>query len=110
MRKLIGLVMLVGFFSVAGFAQESAPRAEFFGGYQYTRFDGGTNANGWNTSLTGNVNNWFGVAADFSGAYASPSSVSLGSLDFDSSGMCRLLRTRSAVARTSFTELTRSVI
>ena len=76
MRKLIGLVMLVGFFSVAGFAQESAPRAEFFGGYQYTRFDGGTNANGWNTSLTGNVNNWFGVAADFSGAYASPSSVS----------------------------------
>jgi opacity protein-like surface antigen len=76
MRKLIGLVLLVGFFSVAGFAQESAPRAEFFGGYQYTRFDGGTNANGWNTSLTGNVNNWFGVAADFSGAYASPSSVS----------------------------------
>lgn len=28
-------------------------------------------ANGWNASLTGNVNQWFGVAADFSGAYKS---------------------------------------
>jgi hypothetical protein len=76
MRKHIGLVILIGLFSVVSFAQENAPKAEFFGGYQYTRFDGGQNANGWNTSLTGNVNNWFGVAADFSGAYASPSGVS----------------------------------
>jgi hypothetical protein len=76
MRKHIGLVLLIGLFSLVAVAQENAPRTEVFGGYQFTRFDGGTNANGWNTSLTGNVNNWFGVAADFSGAYASPSGVS----------------------------------
>src|SRR6202022_3364494 len=63
-------------FSLVAVAQESAPKAEFFGGYQYTRFDGGLNANGWNTALTGNLNHWFGVAADFSGAYKSQSGVS----------------------------------
>jgi outer membrane protein with beta-barrel domain len=65
--------------SLATFAQEmqtEAPKAEIFGGYQYTRFDGGLNANGWNSSVTGNLNRWFGVAADFSGAYKSQSGVS----------------------------------
>ncbi|HEX4541976.1 MAG TPA: hypothetical protein VH114_02320, partial [Candidatus Acidoferrum sp.] len=62
MRKFIGLGLLLGMFSVAAFAQETgaAPKAEIFGGYQYTRFDGGVNANGWNTSVAGNLNNWFG--------------------------------------------------
>lgn len=65
--------LLVFFFVVAvsiGVAQ-AAPRAEIFGGYQYTHFDGGPNANGWNASLTGNVNSWFGITADFSGVYPS---------------------------------------
>src|SRR5207249_1502875 len=59
--------------SLQAFAQEmgTAPKAEIFGGYQYTRFDGGVNANGWNTALAGNLNNWFGIAADFGGAYKS---------------------------------------
>ena len=34
------------------------------------------NANGWDTSLTGNLNNWFGIAADFSGAYKSQNGAS----------------------------------
>ena len=78
MRKLIGLALLVSLASMAAFAQESGntPKAEIFGGYQYTRFDGGVNANGWNTSLTGNLNNWFGIAADFSGAYKSQNGTS----------------------------------
>jgi hypothetical protein len=75
-RKFIGFALLFGIFSLVAVAQESAPKAEFFGGYQYTRFDGGLNANGWNTALTGNLNHWFGVAADFSGAYKSQSGVS----------------------------------
>jgi hypothetical protein len=77
MHKFMGLVLLLAM-SSAAFAQEmgAAPKAEIFGGYQYTRFDGGTNANGWNTALAGNVNRWFGVAADFSGAYNSQSGVS----------------------------------
>ena len=58
MRKLIGFALLFGTFSLAALAQESAPKAEFFGGYQYTRFDGGLNANGWDTTVTGNLNNW----------------------------------------------------
>ena len=78
MRKFMGLALLVSMFSLAAFAQEggNTPKAEIFGGYQYTRFDGGVNANGWNTSLTGNLNNWFGIAADFSGAYKSQNGVS----------------------------------
>jgi len=78
MRKLMGLALLVSLASLAAFAQEggNTPKAEIFGGYQYTRFDGGLNANGWNTSLTGNLNNWFGIAADFSGAYKSQNGVS----------------------------------
>ncbi len=78
MRKFMGLALLSCIFSLAAFAQEvgTAPKAEIFGGYQYTRFDGGVNANGWNTSLTGNLNNWFGIAADFSGAYKSQNGAS----------------------------------
>jgi len=76
MRKLIGFALLFGMCSLAAFGQESAPKAEFFGGYQYTRFDGGLNANGWNMGLTGNLNRWFGVASDFSGAYKSQNGVS----------------------------------
>ncbi len=65
MRKLIGLMLLLGLFSLAAVAQENYSKAEVFGGYQYTRFDGGVNANGFNGALTGNLNHWFGVAADF---------------------------------------------
>ena len=76
MRKLIGFALMFGMFSVAAFAQENAPKAEFFGGYQYTRFDGGLNANGWDTALTGNLNRWLGVTGDFSGAYKTQNGVS----------------------------------
>jgi hypothetical protein len=76
MRKFVGLVLLFGMFCLAAVAQENAPRAEFFGGYQYTRFDGGLNANGWDTAFTTNLNRWFGVTGDFSGAYKSQNGVS----------------------------------
>jgi Outer membrane protein beta-barrel domain len=74
------VALLLGMFSLAASAQEmgtTAPKAELFGGYQYSRFDGGVNANGWDTSATANFNNWFGIGGDFSGAYAKPSGVSL---------------------------------
>ena len=85
MRRTVGFLLLIGLFSLAAFAQEgmqSTPKAEIFGGYQYTRFDGGLNANGWNTSLTGNLNNWFGVAADFSGAYKSQNGANFNNYTF----------------------------
>jgi len=73
------IALLLGMFSLAASAQEmgtAAPKAEIFGGYQYTRFDGGLNANGWDTSVTSNLNHWFGIGADFSGAYKSESGAS----------------------------------
>lgn len=78
MNKLI-VALLVAMFSIAASAQEmgtSTPRAEIFGGYQYTRFDGGLNANGWNTGVAGNFNKWLGIAGDFSGAYKSQNGAS----------------------------------
>lgn len=79
MRGFFGFAVLLWMCSLTAFAQEgmeATPKAEIFGGYQYTRFDGGANANGWNTTVTGNLNHWFGVAGDFSGAYTSQNGVS----------------------------------
>lgn len=70
MRQLMSLALFLGLLSLPVVAQDF-PKAEVFGGYQFTHFEGDVNANGWNASLTGNVNRWFGVAADFSGAYKS---------------------------------------
>lgn len=66
MRKVFVYVAAVTFLSVAALA---APKAEVFGGYQLTHFDGGPNSSGWNAALTGNFNSWFGITADFSGVY-----------------------------------------
>jgi len=73
MRKLAGVAILMALFSLAALAQES--KAEVFGGYQYTRLDS-SGLNGWNAAVTGNLNNWFGVTGDFSGAYTTESGVS----------------------------------
>lgn len=52
-------------------AAQAAPKAEVFGGYQFTRTEGGGNWNGWNAALTGNLGSTFGVTADFSQVYNS---------------------------------------
>jgi opacity protein-like surface antigen len=76
MRKFFVLAALVVLFSGAVMAQDH-PKAELFGGYSYGRinpgqgFDG-INLNGWHASIAGNVNNWFGIAGDFSGHYGNP--------------------------------------
>jgi len=70
------------FFSVfilgcAAQAQQVA-RWELFGGYSYMRLDTPalgfsdySNTNGWNASVTGNLNRRFGIVLDGSGHYAS---------------------------------------
>ncbi len=76
MQKFLVLVVFLGLFSFPLMAQDS-PKAEVFGGYQYLRLNDvlGTgvdvNANGWEASVTGNVNQWFGVTGDFGGVYKS---------------------------------------
>ena len=69
MRKMLLLGALVLLASAPAMAQET-PKAEWFTGYSYTR-DSGVNFNGWNTSVNGNFNDWFGLKADFSGHYGS---------------------------------------
>jgi opacity protein-like surface antigen len=65
MRRLFLAAALVLVAAHAARAQET-PKAELFGGYSY----GGSGSHGWNTSVAGNVNRWFGVVADFGGQYA----------------------------------------
>jgi hypothetical protein len=70
MRKFIGVALFVSLVSLMGFTQET-PKPEVFGGYQYTRFDGGTNASGFNGQATIYINKWLGVSGDFGGAFPS---------------------------------------
>src|SRR5512141_1465817 len=65
---------------------QDAPKAEVFGGYQYTSADFGgvsrSNLNGWNGQLSGYFNRNFGITADFAGSYGSPDGgLGLGGLD-----------------------------
>lgn len=76
MRRVL---CLAGLFLLATLpaAAQNAPKAEVFGGYSYLRVNpgggaNGINLNGWNASVAGNLNNWFGIVGDFSGAYGSP--------------------------------------
>jgi hypothetical protein len=68
MRYRFALVVGIMLFAAVAQAQD---KAEVFGGFQFTRPDGGPNLNGWDGALTGNVNKNFGITADFSGTYGS---------------------------------------
>lgn len=65
-KKALLVVCLVLIPTAVGSAQETR-KVEVFGGYSWA----GGNFHGWNGTITGNVNNWFGLAADFSGHYGS---------------------------------------
>jgi hypothetical protein len=76
-RKIALAGLLVGLFTLSAVAAESDhPKAEFFGGYQYTRMEGGVNANGFDLGVTGNLNNYFGITADFGSSYTTQAGVS----------------------------------
>jgi hypothetical protein len=79
-RKLFLLAFSALAFPWSAFAQESTPKAEVFGGYSYFRASDPTtiHLNGWNGSIAGNLNDWFGVVGDFSGHYGSPSIFGIG--------------------------------
>jgi opacity protein-like surface antigen len=67
-------MVLVALLFVAVAQSQDVPKAEVFGGYSYHRADAGSglsriNLNGWNATVTGNINSWFGITADFSGQY-----------------------------------------
>jgi opacity protein-like surface antigen len=66
MRRFICAVCLALLVAAPASAQEEVPKAEVFGGYSWA----GGDFHGWGASVTGNVNRWFGVTADFSGHYS----------------------------------------
>jgi hypothetical protein len=80
MRKFLTLTVLVLLGSLLVAAQDF-PKAEVFGGYQYSR-QNSTNLNGWNASLTGNFNRWLGLTSDFSGAYHSEGGIAFRSYTY----------------------------
>ncbi len=63
MRKILFVAGLLTVIFISTKAQGQTPCVEVFGGYSYA----GGNFHGWNASVTGNVNRWFGITADFSG-------------------------------------------
>ena len=70
MKRIILVGLFLALCGLPAAAQEHS-KGEFFGGYQYTHLGPNFNGSGWNASVAGNLNRWFGVAADFSGAYDS---------------------------------------
>jgi opacity protein-like surface antigen len=78
MRKVVFLVIVGLAFSAVCLAADF-PKAEIFGGYSYFRADTtltgmpSQNSNGWEASVTGNLNRFLGVTADFNGDYTSAS-------------------------------------
>lgn len=81
MRRSIIWAAFAFILSASAFAQDFT-KGEVFGGYQYTRINpgngvNGANFNGWNAAGQYNWNKYFGVKADFSGAYKSELGASL---------------------------------
>jgi Outer membrane protein beta-barrel domain len=68
MRKLILVVGMLLALPLVSLAQD-APKVEIFGGYSYLNPDDADDLHGWNASVSGNVNKWFGIKSDFSGHY-----------------------------------------
>src|SRR5215217_3503116 len=69
MKRILFVAGLMLMMCITTIAQEDTPHVEVFGGYSYP----GGNFHGWNASVTGNVNKWFGVTGDFSGFYGGSS-------------------------------------
>jgi hypothetical protein len=82
-RKFIVVACFIGLLAASAMAAESGnnyPKAEFFGGYQYSHSSvsgTGINANGFDFALNGNFNNYFGITADFGAGYTTQSGVSI---------------------------------
>jgi opacity protein-like surface antigen len=66
MRNFIILIVLALFVAAPAMAQGTAPKAEFFVGYEYEHLNpGGTGCHGLGLNLAYNVNDWLGGVGDF---------------------------------------------
>lgn len=71
------------------------PKAEVFGGYQFTHLNGGINANGFNFAVNGNINEWLGITGDFGSAYKTQNGVSLNNYTYTFGPVLTLRSARS---------------
>ena len=84
MRKFLALACLVGSLAVSAMAADSGnyPKAEFFGGYQFSHLEGGLNANGFDFSAAGNFNENVGIVGDFGSAYTTQNGVNINNFTY----------------------------
>jgi len=77
-RKLAALMSLLFLSSICALAADY-PRAEVFGGFQYSHLElgNGLNAPGYNLAFTGNLNRWFGVTGDLGAGYTNIGAVNV---------------------------------
>lgn len=82
MKKLFCIAVVLALLAALPLWAQDAPKANLFGGYQYTRINpghgvSGENFNGWNAALTGFMGSskMLGLTADISGAYKTFSGV-----------------------------------
>ncbi|MBI4851960.1 MAG: hypothetical protein HY819_09205 [Acidobacteria bacterium] len=75
MRKIFVLIFFILFTTTLAMAQskESTPKTELFLGNSYVRTEVGRNLEGFNASMTSNINKSWGITGDF-GAYSSTGS------------------------------------
>ena len=87
MRRLIlgtiGLLVI----AIPGWAQESAPRAEVFGGFSLSSIAAGTPSTrtpfyGWQASVNGNLNRRLALVGDFGGQYKSIAGISMSNTQY----------------------------
>ncbi len=87
MRKLvlgaIGLLLM----SIPGWAQESYPKAEVFGGFSLSSIAAGTPSvrnefYGWQASVNGNLHRNFGIVGDFGGQYKNIAGVGISNYQY----------------------------
>lgn len=76
MRKLLVIAFLSLFVTAAMAAEPDYPKAEFFGGYQYSHLWSGMSGSGFDLGYNGNFNRHIGIAADFGSAYNKQNGVS----------------------------------
>jgi len=94
MRKFIVAGCFLGLVATSAIAADY-PKAEFFGGYQFTHLEGGVNANGFNFALNGNFSDSVGITADFGAASKSQGGVSYNNYTY-TFGPVLSLRTKKA--------------
>jgi hypothetical protein len=76
LRHTIFVVLAAALLCASAFAADNESKASVFAGYSYTRFDGGTNANGFSAEFAGNVSKNVSLVGNFGGAYSSTLGVS----------------------------------